>query len=83
MMQLNFDWRHIEMEDEIKISLTKHEAVILLEFVTRLNKSKSIQDKPEQRALWNLESVLEKGIPEIFSENYGEILEEARKSLQD
>ena len=70
------------MTDEIIISLTKYEAVLLLEFVSRFNKSESIQDVSEKRALWNLESLLEKGIPEIFSDNYGEVLEEARKNLQ-
>ncbi len=71
------------MADEIKISLTKYEAILLLEFLARLNKSGYVQDKPEQRALWNLECILEKEIPFIFSERYGEILEEARKNLQD
>ena len=72
------------MTDEIKISLTKYEAVLLLEFVSRLNKSRSVEDKSEQRALWNLESLLEKELPFIFDDNkYNEFLNDAKKALQE
>ena len=71
------------MADKISISLTEYEAVLLLEFVTHLNQTGTVQDKPEQRVLWNLEALLEKEIPSIFGKRYGEILEEARKILQD
>ncbi len=72
------------MTNEIKISLTKHEAVLLLEFISRLNKSKSVEDKSEQRALWNLESLLEKEIPFIFdSEQYDNVLNEAKRALPE
>ena len=71
------------MTEEIKILLTEQEAVVLLEYVARINASKEIREIYEQRVLWNLETRLERAIPFIFDKRYGEVLEEAKKNIQE
>ena len=54
--------------DEVEIKLTKDEALVLFDFMSRFsNEDKlSIQDQSEERALWNLTCVLEKELTEPF-----------------
>ena len=50
-------------DEKIKIELNKDEAIVLFEFISRLNQNKDLvnfDDQAEQRILWDLESLLEK-----------------------
>ncbi|WP_127559257.1 hypothetical protein [Saccharospirillum alexandrii] len=71
--------------DEVEIRLTKDEALVLFEFLSRFsNEDKlSIQDQAEARALWNLTCVFEKTLAEPFSVDWNEIVERARDRLRD
>jgi len=70
----------------INIELTKEEAIVLFEFLGRING----QDDPnlfhhqsEQRVLWDIECILEKILSEPFKADYQEIVQKARETVKD
>ena len=73
------------MDEFVKLSLTKDEAIVFFEFTSRFSSENklSIEDKSEERVLWNIQSDLEKVLIESFQENYTEILLEARNNVRD
>jgi hypothetical protein len=72
------------MED-IEVKLTKDEALVLFELLARYSDTDqlTVQDRAEERALWNLNCLLEKILAEPFSPNWLSILESARSRLRD
>lgn len=70
-------------QDSVSITLTKDEALVLLELVDdfRDEPSLAVRDQAERHALWNLACLLQKAVPEVFSPNYKELVEIARKNL--
>ncbi len=73
------------MREEIQISLSNNEAIVLFEFLSRFSDKESlrIEDQSEERILWDIQCELEKKLVEPFSENYLQLLEEARKNVRD
>lgn len=74
------------MSEIINISLSKNQALVLFEFLSRFsgNDSKlTIEDQSEERVLWDLCCDLEKILVEPFQENYRELLNQAREKLRD
>lgn len=73
------------MEEKIQINLSKDEAILLFEFLSRFsNKDKlEVGDPSEARVLWNILCDLEKALVEPFSEKYAKILEEAHEKIRD
>ncbi len=71
--------------DDIQITLTKDEALVLFEMLSRFSDSDklSIEHQSEERALWNLNCSLESILAEPFDEKYLEILQAARERLKD
>ncbi len=69
---------------EINIKLTETEAIVLFEFLSRFSDKEilEIEDKSEERVLWDTQCVLEKKLSDSFSENYAEILKDAREKLK-
>ena len=73
-------------KNPIKIELSKDEALVLFEFLGRLNKQNIdtlFEDQAEQRVLWDIESTLEKALSEPFLDNYLELLNNARAQVRD
>ncbi len=72
-------------KEKVKIELTKDEAIVLFEFLTRFsaNKKLNVEHQSEQRALWDLQCFLEKELSEILSTDYYKILSRARERLKD
>ena len=70
---------------KVLIELTKSEALVLFEFLSRFSKLEklSIEDQSEQQILYNLLVLLEKQLEEPFQENYLEVLAKARSDLKD
>ena len=66
--------------DEVSLTLTRDEALVLFEFVSRFSDTDklSIVDQAEERALWNLTCVLEKVLSEPFGADYEEVIRRAR-----
>lgn len=77
--------------EKVQIELTGEEAVVLLEFLTRLNARRenprlvTFEDQAEERVLWDVEAVLEKSIPPdlAFAPNYQEMVRVARARVRD
>ncbi len=70
---------------EVEIKLTKDEALVLFDFVSRFSNDDKliIQDQAEERALLNLTCVLEKQLAEPFSPDWKKIIEAAKNRLRD
>ncbi len=73
------------MEEKIQIILSKNEAIVLFELLSRFSDKNQLEivDQSEERVLLNTLCNLEKILAEPFSEKYTEILEEAREKVQD
>jgi hypothetical protein len=62
--------------DDIQISLTKDEALVLFEMISRFSDTDklSIEHQSEERALWNLNCSLESVLVEPLDDKYLELL---------
>jgi hypothetical protein len=71
--------------DDIQISLTKDEALVLFEMISRFSDTDklSIEHQSEERALWNLNCSLESVLVEPLDDKYLELLKAARERLKD
>jgi hypothetical protein len=70
---------------KVEIKLTKDEALVLFDFVSRFSNDDKliIQDQAEERALLNLTCVLEKQLAEPFSPDWKKIIEAAKNRLRN
>ena len=74
------------MKDKLSLNLTKNEALVLFDFLSRFNQSENniiFEDKAEQKIFWTIEALLEKQLTETFLPNYKDIITEARKEILD
>jgi len=73
------------MGNQIAVELTEDEALVLFDYLARTNKSEhhEVVDQSEQRALWNLEAVLEKALVASIHPKYDELVASARDRLRD
>jgi hypothetical protein len=72
--------------EEINIKLTKDEALVLFEFISRFNESEHkelFQDQSEQKMMWLIEGQLQKILAEPFRPDYKEIIDNARNNIRD
>jgi hypothetical protein len=72
--------------DKVNIELTKEEAIVLFEFLSRFNENDNLsrfEDQSEQRVLWNVECILEKQLSEPFRADYQKIVKKAREVVRD
>ena len=72
-------------EEKIAVRLSRSEALVLFEFVSRFSESStlSIADQAEERVLWDICCLLEKELVEPMKAEYAELLAEARKVVRD
>jgi hypothetical protein len=72
-----------ESEKPVEISLKPHEALVLFEWLARVNESEELrfEHPAEQRVLWDLEAILEARLAVPFKSNYRELLEAARNAI--
>ena len=76
----------MKQTDEITIKLNEDEALVLFEFLSRINEKELkeiFEDQAEQKALWVLEGQLEKQLVEPFKPEYKDIVREARNKIRD
>ena len=66
----------------INLRLEKEEALILFEFLSKLNEN-LIGNQEEQKVLQILECKLEKKLEEPFSQNYKDLLEKAYRKINE
>ena len=66
-----------------KIELSHEEALVLSHWLSRNSEKKELFEHiSEQYVLWKIEAQLEPLLPELFCENYFELLEKARKTSE-
>jgi hypothetical protein len=73
-------------KENVDISLSKSEALVLFEFLVRINQKADegmFEDQAEQRVLWDLEASLEKQLSEPFRPDYSELINKARQEVRD
>lgn len=73
-------------QQKINLTVTKDEALVLFEFLTRFNQSEHpdiFEDQAEQKTLWLLEALLEEQLVEPFQPDYKDIINEARNKVRD
>ena len=71
---------------ELNITLTKDEALVLFEFLSRFNEKEQkgiFEDQAEEKTLWLVEGQLEKQLSEPFMTNYEDIIDNARNKVRD
>lgn len=70
---------------DVQISLSADEAIVLFEFLRRFSDSDdlTIVDQAEQRVLWNLCCILERGALTPFTGDWPVLLQQARERLRD
>jgi hypothetical protein len=75
-----------QSKNGIKIELSKDEAIVLFDWISRINEGEATNlrlDQAEMRILWDLEASFEKVINEIFAEDYNKIVAQAKQRVQD
>jgi hypothetical protein len=76
----------IKENNNIILSLSNDEALVLLDWLTRFNEKEHtllFEDQAEERILFDLEAILEESVSESFDDNYKSILLKAREKLRD
>jgi hypothetical protein len=73
------------MSEKIQINLSKDEAIVLFEFLSRFSERNvlEIADQSEERVLLNVFCDLEKTLVEPFAANYIETLKKSRERIRD
>ena len=73
------------MSSPVTLRLTSDEALVLFEFLSRFSDDDrlKIEDQAEQRALWNLQCLLEEQLVEPFQSDYNDLLLCASDRLRD
>jgi len=73
------------MSKEVNVTLTEDEAWVLFELTRRFSDSDklSIEDKAEERALWNLCCIFEKTLHQESNIEYKEFIAKCRDRLRD
>lgn len=74
-----------EQEDQVSVSLSNAEALVLFEFLSRFSDAEklTIEDQAEEQVLWALCCLLEKLLVEPLKSNYHELLDTARGLVRD
>jgi hypothetical protein len=73
------------MNGSVNLDLTGDLALVLLALVGRLNEQESIEfvDQAEQRAMWDLEALLESVVPAVVSPDFDSEVRGAQERLRD
>ena len=74
------------MEQEITLTLSKEQALVLFEFLSRFNQDEHkeiFEDQSEEKMLWILEGQLQSILVEPFMPDYLDIILDARNKTRD
>ena len=71
-------------DEEISLRLSKSEALVLFEFVSRFSDAQmlSIEDQAEKRVLWDIGCLLEKQLVDPLTPDYAAALAKAREVVR-
>jgi hypothetical protein len=73
------------MNERVILDMSGDLALVLLALVGRLNEEGSVEfvDQSEQRALWDLEVLLESAVAVVVSPDFDSVVRGARERLRD
>lgn len=68
----------------MKLELTDDQALVFFDWLARLDERDAfpVDDPAEEQVLWCLHGQLEKTRPEVFKDNYRELVEHARARVK-
>jgi len=67
----------------VQLLLSRSQAIVLFEWLSRLSSPDSVADATEQRVLWILEGQLERLLVEPLKPEYPELVEAARRAVDE
>jgi hypothetical protein len=72
------------MQDQVVLKLSKPEALVFFEWLANIEPmSETIcQHHSEEKVLWKIQGQLESNLSDLFADNYADVLEEARRSVE-
>ena len=71
-------------EEAVTIKLSRAEALVLFELLSRFNEEEGFQikDSAEVKVLWDMQCFLEKTLSEPLQDDYAELLTTAREQVR-
>lgn len=74
----------VQANGSVNLILTKNEALVLYDLVSRINESQDTSlDPGEQRVLFNIEASFERVLLEPLAPNYIELVRAARRAVAE
>ena len=72
------------IDEDVKLELSRDEALVLYDFLSRFNREKSlrIEDQAEEEVLNSILCDLESALAEPFRKDYDSLLERARERVR-
>ncbi len=72
------------MKDEpVRLELSRSQAIVLLEWLSRSEEAGPTSDPAEQRVLWLIEGQLENALVEPLKPDYLKLVEAARRAVNE
>ena len=65
----------------VTIELSGDEALVLFEWLAKLDEAELVEGEAEKRVVWRVEAALERVLAQPFERNYGELVEQARQRV--
>ena len=86
-IKLKIENKHtVEEDNNIVVSFTKDEALVLFDWLVQLNENGNINLHNEQavkKILFDLESIFEEVLSVVFDNNYKRLLKEAKERIKN
>lgn len=70
-------------DDRVKLELSRSQAIVLFEWLSRSEEVRQVSDPAEQRVLWLVEGQLEMALVEPLRPDYLELVEAARRAVNE
>ena len=71
-----------QTNNKFALVFNKDEALVLFDFIAKINEKGPSQDLVGQQLLWDMESLLERELPEVFDKDYNQLVNESKKKLK-
>ena len=69
------------MSTPVNVDLSGDEALVLFEWISKLDVPAIVQGEAERHVLWSIEAKLERALVEPFAANYSVLVEHARARI--
>lgn len=69
------------MSNPVTLQLSGDEALVLFEWLAKLDEAKLVEGEAERRVLWKVEGSLERLLGEPLAKDYDDLVERARQRI--